>query len=89
MRATKSSLEIWLGRVQSLACWACGEQIEVPSVVYALPRAEVRTSAGRRSVPGDVHLCRVITRLHSGVDESGDRVVVTGQSPSLGGHTTG
>ena len=29
--------------------WACREQIHISRVVHALPRAGVRTSAGRRS----------------------------------------
>ena len=51
------------------------------SAVCAFPRAEVRTSAGRRSVPGmrsGTSISAVIARLGSSVSESGDRVVTTG-----------
>ena len=65
------------------------------SAVYALPRAEVRTPAGRRSVPG---MSSVIARLGSSADERGDCVVAMGgltqgatsgggQRPSPGGQT--
>ena len=66
-------------RVQSgPACWACGEQTEMSRAVYALPRAEVRTSAGLRSVPKTwVSVVRSQDGAAS-VNEGGDRVVAAG-----------
>ena len=46
--------------------------------VCALPRAEVRKSAGLRDKTKNLNLCSVIAGLSSGVHEGGDRVVAAG-----------